>query len=74
MKRKDNSKRTIIQWIAFAIVILGQVIRLVLEISGLAQNLSLSTLNAISLTGFAIGIILILVSFLFPNKKKKDGI
>ena len=74
MKSKDKSKRNIIQWIAFFIVILGSIVRLVLEISGLAQHLSLSTLNAVPLTGFSIGIILVLISFLFPDKKQKDVI
>ncbi|MFS0824714.1 hypothetical protein [Bacillus sp. 1P02SD] len=69
MKNKDNSKRNIIQWIAFVIVILVPITRVVLELSGLSQDLSLSTLNAITWTGFTIGIILILVSYLFPKKK-----
>ena len=55
--------------IAYAIVMLTLTIRLGLLISGLSQNLSLSTLDAITWTGFAIGIILLMASYLFPKKK-----
>ncbi|WP_347553056.1 hypothetical protein ABFG93_22750 (plasmid) [Pseudalkalibacillus hwajinpoensis] len=68
MKSKDNSKRNIIQWTAFVIVILSLVIRIALFVSGIAQDLEYSTINAITWTGFTIGIILILVSYLFPKK------
>ncbi|MDP4549656.1 hypothetical protein Q9251_02025 [Alkalihalobacillus macyae] len=68
MKSKDNSKRTIIQWIAFVIVMLTMVIRLVLFLSGLARDIEYSTINAITWTGFAIGITVLLVSYLFPKE------
>ncbi|SEN98064.1 hypothetical protein SAMN05192533_1364 [Mesobacillus persicus] len=69
MRSKENSKRKITQWIAYAIVMLTLAIRLVLLLSGLSQNLSLTTLDTITWTGFAIGVILLLVSYLFPEKK-----
>ncbi len=68
MKSKDYSKRNIIQWIAFGIVMLSVVIRLVLFVSGIARDLEYNTINAITWTGFAIGIILLLISYLFPKE------
>ncbi|MDQ0483977.1 hypothetical protein [Guptibacillus hwajinpoensis] len=67
-KSKGNSKRTIIQWIAFVIVMLSVVIRLGIFLSGMARNLEYSTINAITWTGFAIGITVLLVSYLFPKE------
>ena len=68
MNSKDYSKRNIIQWIAFGIVILSMVIRVVLFLSGIARELEYSTINAITWTGLTIGIILLLVSYLFPKE------
>ncbi|MFC6039662.1 hypothetical protein ACFPYN_09550 [Paenisporosarcina macmurdoensis] len=68
MKNKENSKRNIIQWIAFAIVILTPTTRIVLEITGIAQNFAYSTLNTLTWTGYTISIVLILVSYIFPKK------
>jgi len=65
MKNKENSKRNIIQWIAFAIVILTPTTRIVLEITGIAPY---STLNTLTWTGYTISIVLILVSYIFPKK------
>ena len=67
MNSKDYSKRNIIQWIAFGIVMLSMVIRVVLFLSG-ARELEYSTINAITWTGLTIGIILLLVSYLFPKE------
>ncbi|WP_394173269.1 hypothetical protein [Guptibacillus hwajinpoensis] len=67
-KSKGNSKRTIIQWIAFVIVMLTMVIRLVLLLSGMARDLEYSTINAITWTGFSMGITVLLVSYLFPKE------
>ncbi|RIW26639.1 hypothetical protein D3H55_23540 [Bacillus salacetis] len=68
MKNKENSKRNIIQWVAFVIVILTPVTRVILEVAGIAQNLAYSTLTTLTWTGFTIGIVLILASYLFPKK------
>ncbi|MFP3489749.1 hypothetical protein R0K20_19320 [Staphylococcus sp. SIMBA_130] len=68
MNSKDYSKRNIIQWIAFGIVILSMVIRVVLFLSGIASELEYSTINAITWTVLTIGIILLLVSYLFPKE------
>lgn len=68
MKSKDYSKRNIIQWIAFGIVMLSMVIRVVLFLSGIARELEYSTINAITWTGLTIGIVLLLVSYLFPKE------
>lgn len=68
MKNKENSKRNIIQWVAFAIVLLAPTIRVVLEVTGIARNLAYSTLNTLTWTGFTIGIVLVLVSYLFSKK------
>jgi uncharacterized membrane protein YbhN (UPF0104 family) len=67
MKSKKNSKRNIIQWIAYAIVMLTLVIKLVLLISGISQNSAYSTLDAISWTGLGLGVILLLISYLYPK-------
>ena len=40
MKSKGNSKRNIIQWIALGTVMLTPAIRLVLFVSGIAQDLA----------------------------------
>jgi hypothetical protein len=69
MKNKENSKRPIIQWMAFVVVMLTVAIRIVLFISGIAQGLDYNTLNAITWTGFVIGLILLFVSYLFPKKR-----
>lgn len=66
MKSENNRKRNIIQWIAFVIVILTLVVKLVLFSTGIAYNLTDITMDAITWTGFTIGIILILISYLFP--------
>ncbi|MBF0705995.1 hypothetical protein IQ283_05190 [Alkalihalobacillus hwajinpoensis] len=68
MKSKDYSKRNIIQWIAFGIVMFSMVLRVVLFLSGIARELEYSTINAITWTGLTIGIILLLVSYLFPKE------
>jgi hypothetical protein len=68
MKIKENRKRTIIQWVAFAIVILVPATRVVLDVTGIAQNLAYRTLNTITWRGFAIGIVVVLVFYLFPKK------
>lgn len=68
MKSKDYSKRNIIQWIAFGIVMLSMIIRVVLFLSGIARELEYSTINAITWTGLTVGIILLLVSYLFPKE------
>jgi multisubunit Na+/H+ antiporter MnhB subunit len=65
MKSKKNRKRNIIQWIAYAIVLLTLVIKIVLFISGISQNLAYSTLDAISWTGLGLGVILLLISYLY---------
>ncbi|KMM39240.1 hypothetical protein [Guptibacillus hwajinpoensis] len=67
-KSKGNSKRTIIQWIAFVIVMLTMVTRLVLLLSGIARDIEYSTINAITWTGFSMGITVLLVSYLFPKE------
>lgn len=67
MKSKDKSKHNIIQWVAYAIVMLTLIIRIVLFVSGIAQNVDYSTLNAITWAGFIIGIILLLISCFFPK-------
>ena len=68
MKSKDYSKRNIIQWIAFGVVMLSMVISVVLFLSGIARELEYSTINTITWTGLTIGIILLLVSYLFPKE------
>ncbi len=68
MKSKDYSKRNIIQWIGFGVVMLSMVIRVVLFLSGIARELEYSTINTITWTGLTIGIILLLVSYLFPKE------
>ncbi len=68
MKIKNNNKRKIIQWIALGIVLLSTVIRLVLVVSGVGQNIAYSTQTAIMWIGYGIGIILLLISYLFPKK------
>lgn len=68
MKRKDISKRNIIQWIAFGTVMVTLTIRIVLFVSGISRNLAYSTIDTLTWTGFAIGIILILISYLFPKE------
>jgi multisubunit Na+/H+ antiporter MnhB subunit len=67
MKSKKNRKRNIIQWIAYALVMLTLVIKIVLFISGIYQNLAYSTLDAISWTGLGLGVILLLISYLYPK-------
>ncbi|MBF0707756.1 MULTISPECIES: hypothetical protein [Bacillaceae] len=67
MKSEQSSKRNNIQWTAFGIVMLTLVIRITLILSGIAQDLEYSTMNAITWTGFAVGIIFLLVSYLFPK-------
>ena len=71
MKSKNNSKRNIIQWIAFGIVMLTLVLRLGLFVTGIAQNLAYSTIDAITWTGLTIGVMLILISYLFPKNSQK---
>jgi uncharacterized membrane protein YbhN (UPF0104 family) len=67
MKSKKNSKRNIIQWIAYAIVMLTLVIKSVLLILGISQKLAYSILDAISWTGLGLGVILLLISYLYPK-------
>ena len=68
MRSKQNSKRNNVQWTAFGIVMLTLVIRIMLFLSGIARDLEYSTMNAITWTGFALGISLLLVSYLFPKE------
>ncbi|MCT2534858.1 hypothetical protein NC661_04035 [Aquibacillus koreensis] len=68
MESKKRSNRNIIQGIAYAIVVITLTMRIVLFVSGIAQNLAYSTLDAITWTGLAIGIILLLMSYLFPKQ------
>ncbi|AOV08134.1 hypothetical protein [Sporosarcina ureilytica] len=73
MKSKNYSKRNIIQWIAFGIVMLTLVLKIVLLSTGIAYNLTDITMDAITWTGFSIGIILILISYLFPETTKNNA-
>ncbi|PIC95330.1 hypothetical protein CSV69_12045 [Sporosarcina sp. P26b] len=73
MKSKNNNKRIIIQWIALGIVMLSLVLKLVLFTTGIAYNLTDITMNAITWTGFTIGIILILISYLFPKTTRNNA-
>lgn len=68
MRTKDTSKRTIIQWIAFVIVMLAVLSRVVLFLTGIAQNLEYSTINAITWTGISIGILVFFSSYLFKEE------
>lgn len=72
MRSVNNSKRNIIQWIAFGIVMLSLVLKLVLFITGIAYNLSNSTMETITWAGPIIGIILILISYIFPESTKNN--
>lgn len=67
MKSRKNRKRNI-QWIAYAIVMLTLLIKIVLFILGVSQSLAYSTLDLISWTGLGLGVILLLISYLIPRK------
>lgn len=71
MKSKNNSKRKVIQWIAFGIVILTLVLKLVLLNRGIASTSS--TIDAITWVGFTIGIILLLISYLLPKNIQNNS-
>ncbi len=66
MKNRENRKRNI-QWIAYAIVMLTLLIKIVLFILGVSQRLADSRLDLISCTGLGLGVILLLISFLLPK-------
>jgi divalent metal cation (Fe/Co/Zn/Cd) transporter len=66
MKSRENRKRNI-QWIAYAIVMLTLLIKIVLFILGVSQSLAYSTLDLISWTGLGLGVILLLISYLLPR-------
>ncbi len=68
MKSKNINKRNNIQWIAFGIVMLSLITKLVLFSTGIAYNLTDITMNAITWTGFTLGIMLMLISYLYPKK------
>lgn len=72
MKGENNSKRNIIQWIAFGIVMLTLVLKLVLFVTGIAQNLAYSSIDTMTWCGLTIGIILLLISYLFPKNTRKN--
>ena len=73
MKSKNNSKRNIIQWIGFAIVMLTLVLKLWLLVTRISHNLAYSTIDAITWTGLTLGIILTLISYLFPKNTKNSN-
>ncbi|PFG05295.1 hypothetical protein ATG71_2124 [Bacillus sp. es.034] len=66
MKSRKNRKRNI-QWIAYAIVMLTLLIKIVLFILGVSQSLAYSTLDLISWTALGLGVILLLISYLLPT-------
>jgi len=73
MKSKNNNKRNIIQWIAFGIVMLTLVLKLVLFSTGIAYKLTDITMDAITWIGFTIGIVLILISYFFPKTTRNNA-
>lgn len=71
MKSKTSSKWSIIQWIAFGLVILTLILKLVLLNRGIASTSS--TIDTITWVGFTTGIILLLISYLFPKNIQNNS-
>lgn len=67
MKSRKNRKRNI-QWIAYAIVMLTLLIKIILFNLEVSQSLPYSTFDLISWTGLGLGVILLLISYLIPRK------
>lgn len=64
-----TNKRKFFQWGGYFVIMLTLLLSIVLHLTSIDQNISESTIDAIKWTGVVLGLILTLVSFLFPNKK-----
>lgn len=64
-----TNKRKFFQWGGYFVIMLTLLLSVVLHLTSIDQNISENTIDAIKWTGVVLGIILTLVSFLFPNKK-----
>lgn len=65
--KSSNNKRDLIQWIAFGIIMLTLILKMILFITEIAYKLTEATMDIITWTGFTIGVVLILISYLFPK-------
>ncbi len=72
LKNRNNSKREVVQWIGFGIVMLAFLLYLLLLVTGVARNLSVITLDGLNVIKWGvvgIGVVVILISYLIPKKK-----
>ncbi len=66
-----TNKRKFFQWGGYLVIMLTLLLSLVLHLPSIDPNISESTIDVVKWTGVVLGLILTLVSFLFPNNKKK---
>ena len=66
-----TNKRKFFQWCGYLVIMLTLLLSLVLQLPSIDPNISENTIDVVKWTGVVLGLILTLVSFLFPNKKKK---
>ncbi|QHA91213.1 hypothetical protein [Bacillus sp. N1-1] len=69
MKNRENRKRKTIQWVGFSIVIFAFLVNLVLYVTGISSNLSISTLDGMKWIGIGVGSVVVLASYFIPKTK-----
>lgn len=69
VKKRENRKRKTIQWIGFSIIILALIVNLLLYMTGISRNLSISTLDGMKWIGIGVGSVVVLASYLIPETK-----
>ena len=69
MEKSENRKRKIIQWIGFSIVILVFQVNLLLYVTGILIDISISTLDGMKWIGIGVGSVVILACYFISETK-----
>lgn len=69
MKNRENGERKTVQWVSFSIVILAFLVNLVLYVTGISRELSISTLDGMKWIAIGIGSVVVLASYFIPETK-----
>ncbi|WP_226658884.1 hypothetical protein [Pseudalkalibacillus hwajinpoensis] len=69
MKNKENRKRKTVQWIGFSIVMLTFLVNLLLYVTGISRDISISTLDGMKWFGIGAGCVVVSSSYFIPKTK-----